>query len=211
MVRVLPHDGGGLEPVETRLSLTVEGEVLDSFCSLTGSGFKVYIPSGCSIRELLCGQLGIDAGYLRDRIQTIFLNSKAVDNPDTAIVKAGSTLALSAAMPGLAGATLRKGGCYAPMRSPISHDNRNVGMSLQKPGDVTIKLFNLLQQELGPRLLQRGIRISGEPLAGLLHRRGKSLHSAIVVAELDGEPLELSTLFDTDWTNEEVCLCIASL
>jgi hypothetical protein len=64
---------GSVEPAETHLSLTVEGDVLDSSCLLTGSGFKVCFPSACKIRELLCGQLGIDAGYLRARIQTIFL------------------------------------------------------------------------------------------------------------------------------------------
>jgi hypothetical protein len=192
------------QPVETHVSLTVNSEVLDSFCLLTGSGFRVWIPAECTIRELLCGLLSIDAGYLRDRIQTIFLNSKAVDDPDTAIVTAGSTLALSAAMPGLAGATFRKGGRYAPMRHPISHNNENVGARAENKGDVTIELFNLLQQELGPRLLQRGIRIPGESLAKLLHRREKTLRTTILAAEVDGEPLGISALFDMDWADREV-------
>jgi len=178
---------------------------------LTGGGFTFHIRSACTIRELLCAQLGIEPDYLQDRIQTIFLNSKAVDDPETAIVTAGSTLALSAAMPGLAGATLRKGGYYSAMRSSISHDNVNVESPAERAGDVTIKLFNLLQQELGPLLFERGIRFSGEAFADLLRRREATLRSAILTAEMDGEILPISALFDTDWTNREVCLRVTVL
>jgi len=196
----------GSAAVESRLSLTVRSEVFNSFCLLTGGGFRVWISSACTIRDLLCTQLGIEENYLRDRIQTILLNSKVVDDPGAAIVTAGSQLALSAAMPGLVGATLRKGGYYAPMRSSISHDNRNTQGSAERQGSVTIKLFNLLQQELGGSLLQKGIQIPGELLAGLLRRCNARLGSAIVTVVVDGELLPVAAFLKTDWNAWPVLL-----
>ena len=192
--------------VESRIVLTVRSEVFNSFCLLTGGGFHVCIASACTIRDLLCRQLSIEEDYLRDRIQTILLNSKVVDDPDTALVTAGSQLALSAAMPGLVGATLRKGGCYAPMRSTISLDDRSNQDSNEGEGCVTVKLFNLLQQELGSVLLQRGIRIPGERLAGLFRRRKESFRSAIVTVEVDGERLPVSAFLVMEWTNRNLLL-----
>ncbi|MCP4349944.1 MAG: endonuclease/exonuclease/phosphatase family protein [Desulfobacterales bacterium] len=57
---------------------------------------------GCSIRSLLCKQTDVASDYVDERISTVFLDGKPVDDVDSAIVKNGSVLALSAAMPGLA-------------------------------------------------------------------------------------------------------------
>lgn len=97
-----------------RLRLTVDEELLARLCLLTGGGFQVDLPVACSVRELLCGQLGVAPEYLEGRIQTIFLNSRPVDDPATATVTPGATLALSGPMPGLAGAICRKGGATTP-------------------------------------------------------------------------------------------------
>ena len=72
------------------------------------------------------------------------------------IVKDGATLALSGAMPGLIGATMRRGGVLASFRSGISYDPRGNTRSGGN-GRITLKLFNLLIDELGPRFLSRGI------------------------------------------------------
>ena len=83
-------------------------------------GVLVEILSGSSIRQVIVDQLGIAEDYLENRVQTLFLNGKPVDDVDAMRVSDGSILALSAAMPGLAGATLRKGGKYAAFRQQIS-------------------------------------------------------------------------------------------
>ena len=49
------------------------------------------------------------------------LDGKPVDDIGAALVQDGSTLALSAAMPGLVGATLRRGGAYSSFRSAITY------------------------------------------------------------------------------------------
>lgn len=65
------------------------------------------------------GVLGLPHFYVEERIQTLLLNGLAVDDPDTAVLESGARLALSAAMPGVLGATLRRGGaciCGAALR-----------------------------------------------------------------------------------------------
>jgi hypothetical protein len=191
--------------VETRLSLIVVGSAMRSFCVLTGGGFQVDIQASCTLRELLCARLGIESAYLESRIQTIFLNYKAVDDPKSAIVSAGATIALSGPMPGIAGAMLRKGSPLSSMRSPISHDTHD-NQPDSPGGDVTIRLFNVLQQELGPRLLDRGIRIPGSSLADLLRRRARSFESAILTAELDEKTVSVAAVLAADWSGRAVHL-----
>jgi hypothetical protein len=192
--------------VENRLSLIVLRPALRSFCLLTGSGFKVEIHAACTLRELLCGQLGVEPAYLDARVQTIFLNFKAVDAPTTAMVTAGSTIGLSGAMPGIAGAMLRKGSRLSSMRSPISHVTRNIEPPTRQAGDVTVRLFNVLQEELGASLLEQGIRIAGEALVDLLRRQTNTVHSVVQKAEMAGETVPISALHATDWTGREVHL-----
>jgi len=89
-----------------RLSLTLEPDKIHGFFPLLRQGFMVRARVGCSIKTMLCEQFGVSPEYMEDRIKTIFLDGKTVDDVDSAIIKDGSTLALSAAMPGLVGATL---------------------------------------------------------------------------------------------------------
>jgi len=195
-----------MPPSPAHVLLTVEESLLPAFCVLTGTGFAVRVAHGGSLRELLCGRLGIDPDYLRDRIQTMFLNGRAVADPDTAVVAAGSTIALSAAMPGIAGAMLRKGRFRALARSRPSRSMPDSRPASNDEGDVVVKLFNLLQQEIGGELLAQGIRIPGRAFGDLLHRRPESLRSGVLAAEVDGRPVDPQVLFDTDWTRGDVLI-----
>ena len=114
-------------------------------------------PLGAFLTE----QLGLGEAYVRSRIETIFLDGLVVDELDRAIVHDGSTVTLSAAMPGLVGATLRRGGYYRAMRREISwsassHDDPTTG---PPTGLVRVKLFNLVLREAGPQLLRRGVLV----------------------------------------------------
>ena len=82
------------------------------FTALLQQGFGVLARLGCSLEELLCNQWGIDRDYVTSRITTIFMNNRAIDDIATSIVRAGAVIALSGAMPGLVGATMRRGGFY---------------------------------------------------------------------------------------------------
>jgi hypothetical protein len=168
-----------------KISLTVKPDRLSLFSPLLGQGFTLTIRTGISVRDLLCLQIGVSDDYLDQRIQTIFLDGKVVDNVDTAVIRQGSTLALSAAMPGLAGATLRRGGAYAAMRSQISHKNNTVDDSAEN-GTVMLKLFNLVALELGPMFLKQGIWIDGKNLKNFFERVPDFFWDGCLNAEING-------------------------
>ncbi len=175
------------------LSLRINSKLVPIFFQLLGHGFSYRINGGCSIKNLLCSQLGIHEDYLADRIKTIFLNSKVVDSVDRTIVDAGDRLALSGPMPGLVGAILRSGGYYAAMRSQISHEE-NKAAANNRSANITIKLLNLVAKELGPIFLQRGIQVSAQTLQEFLDRWAEDLSTGFISGELDGKPLAIHDL-----------------
>ena len=150
-----------------RAGLTAEFlfDTMDSgvvaFSSILQAGFRVNVQTGVSIRDLLCDQFDVNPDYVNDRIRTAFLNGKPVDDFSTAIMERGATLALSAAMPGLVGATFRKGGYLAAFRGTITHQQADTVVE-DRAGAVLIKLFNLLPKEIGLTFLKRGIIVDSD-------------------------------------------------
>ncbi len=187
------------------LKLTVESDRLSLFSSLLGQGFTLKVRTGCSLRELLCGQLGVRSDYVDQRIQTIFLDGKTVDDVDTAVIRQDSTLALSAAMPGLAGATLRRGGAYAAMRRQISHQNK-AGHDSVANGVVMLKLFNLVALELGPGLLKQGIWVRGKHMENFFKKVPDYFWPGCRAAEIDGTPLTVEKIGHMEWKHRQVFL-----
>lgn len=171
-----PKQPGGPEPVSW-------------FFPLLQQGVTLRARVGFSVREILCDQFGIRPDYLSRRITTIFLNARAIDDPASSRVAAGATLALSAAMPGLVGATMRCGGYYAAMRSDITHRDF-VDEAGQENGTIRIKLFNLLMAELGPGFLLRGILLPARELAELLAAQPQDFWSGCRSVLLEGRPAE---------------------
>ena len=185
----------------TKISLTVKPDRISLFSSLLGQGFTLKILTGISVRDLLCRQIGVRDDYLDQRIQTIFLDGKVVDNVDTAVIRQGSTLALSAAMPGLAGAVLRRGGAYAAMRSQISHKNNIADLS-SKNGTVRLKLFNLVALELGPMFLKQGIWIDGNNLVNFFQRVPDFFWDGCLTAEIDGISQQVRKISLKEWKQQ---------
>ena len=72
------------------LCLQVNPKLIPLFFQLLGQGFSVDTHSGVSVKDLLCKQLGIHEDYQAQRIQTIFLNAKVVDDINTALIAEGS-------------------------------------------------------------------------------------------------------------------------
>jgi hypothetical protein len=175
---------------QTSLSLIVESKPFEKFLQLLQEGVRVSARVGSTVRAFLCDDLGLSAEYVDKRIQTLFLNGKAIDNPDTALLREDSTLALSAAMPGLLGATLRKGGYYARMRNEISYQEQGTGVSIHE-GFVLLKLFNLLPAEIGPTVLKRGIWLKGEKLNQLFKELSEEMATGYIDAKVDGQTLNL--------------------
>ena len=175
------------------LKLTIAAGSLARFLPLLGQGFRIAGGAGGSVEQFICRECGISADYLNDRVQTVFLNGKAIDDLRSAEVTDGATLALSAAMPGLAGAVLRRGGAYAAMRRQISHDGRGAAAA-SGTVRVRVKLFNLVARDLGPAFFKRGVLIPGADLKEFLHRLGTGLSSICRSAQWQGRAVACSDL-----------------
>lgn len=149
------------------LELSLNIDQLNVFFPLLQRGVAVRATAGCTLKSLLVDQFGIPADYVTDRITTIFFNNSPVDDLDRTVVHNGSRITLSAAMPGLVGATMRRGGFYAALREGISHAVDS-GKMIDTSGTVRLKLFNLLLAELGPTILARGVVLEQDELQEIL-------------------------------------------
>ncbi|MCG6957370.1 MAG: hypothetical protein LJF04_15380 [Gemmatimonadetes bacterium] len=151
------------------------GEAPTVRVTLSRSAFKVLLQrgigipdgTGASVREFLQGTLGIDPAYVEGELQTVFLDGHPVDDFDRAGVRPGAVLALSGAMPGLAGATMRRGGYYARMREGISHAGSHQAEGSGEQGVVIVKLFNRPLSDLAETLASRPLLVPTDALDGL--------------------------------------------
>ncbi len=151
----------------------VDPSQIERLIPLFGTGVGIVTQSGIALMTMLCDQLGIDRDYVDQRVQTIFVNGRAVDRVDQVSLPADAVVALSAAMPGLVGATFRKQGMLAAFRKDISHVSDAAVQIDRHDTVVTLKLFNLVARELAPELLRRKVWLKGRSLPDLL----KALYS----------------------------------
>ena len=172
--------------MEAKLEITVSEGRISDFVVLLRSGFQVKAQIGCSVKDFLCGQMGLTTDYYENRILTLFLNSKPVDNPETARVQDGATLALSAAMPGLVGATMRRGGHYGRMRGSITYTDDNQSCE-ETTGWVTLKLFNLILKELGPYFLKQGVWLESKVIQAFFKDQAGDLFPDMQTVSWNGQ------------------------
>ncbi len=190
------------------IRLDADASAIRVFHLLLQDGVRVKAEKGVSIKTLLCETMGISAEYVDQRIQTIFLDGKPVDDPGMAVLREGSRIALSAAMPGLLGATLRRGGFFAVMRSQITHRPEKAA-GTQEPCFVTVRILNLLIQELALNVLATGIWMTGSELSDLLGRGSDVLAKASRKVHLDGREMTFEPLRTTDWIKETKLIRVA--
>ena len=187
------------DQTSTTLTLVLKQEKISVLFPLLQEGFQVTAKVGCDIQSLLCDQFGLMSDYLAHRISTIFLDGKPVDDVASAMVQDGATLALSAAMPGLVGATFRKAGCLASFRESITYQKEDEAPAACYDGFVTMKLFNLLINEMGPLFLERGIWVSGSDLRYVLRTHQSDMDTIFKKIEKDGNGLDPEQIADLEW------------
>lgn len=190
-----------------RLDLHVDVSSIFLFSSLLEKGVILPANTGCTLREFLCGQLGITDDYLNQRVQTLFLDARPVDDVDTTMVRDGAILALSAAMPGLLGATMRKGGRYAAFRKDISQHADACGIC-ETSGRVTVKLFNMVAREVGSRLLEAGVEVDGRDLQRIADRFPEELGRSIREARMDDRKISADTDLFSSLSQHRVLLSV---
>lgn len=196
-------------PSTLNIKLCLEEKLIPRLFLPLQQGFLLKARVGCSIKSFLCQQLGLSPEYVEERIQTIFLDGRPVDDLNSGILREGSTLALSAALPGLVGATLRKGGYYALMRSQIS-SRAEIPSEPLREGVILMKLFNTVLRELGPTFLKKGVWLKGENLSDFLTRQPDDFWTQCKGVRIDGEKAECKALLEMDWTGRHVLLQVSS-
>jgi len=112
-------------------------------------------------------------------------------------------------MPGLVGATFRKGGRYASFRSTISHSETG-NSGVKGDGEIVLKLFNMVAKELGPAFLQKGIIIEGKRFQDLMLRNLEGLKAACNSIHLNDAAIDITRLKEMEWEDREVFLQVRS-
>jgi hypothetical protein len=191
-----------------RLAVIVDGPLVARFFLLLQQGVRIRRRVGCSVDVFLRQEIGATSETI-EKIQSIMLDGKPVDDIGSSLLHDGSTLALSAAMPGLVGATLRRGGAYSSFRSAITYHETEKACA---PGEgwVSVKIFNLLMAVLGPDLLRTGVLLRSSDLLGFLDERAEDFRHGCS-ATLDGKPVDLGMLEGSTGLagNDQVFLTVA--
>ncbi len=192
-----------------RLAFIVDGPLVARFFLLLQQGVKIGRRIGLSVDVFLQQEIGA-APETIEKIQSIMLDGKPVDDIGSSLLHNGSTLALSAAMPGLVGATLRRGGAYSSFRSGITYHETGTASA---PGDgwVSVKIFNLLMAELGYDLLRTGVLLRSSDLLDFLTERAEEFQQGCS-ATLDGKPIDIGMLVGSAELagNDHVFLTVAA-
>ena len=151
----------------------------------------------------LCALIVACIGYFGGEL--VYGKKRAKIKAEAGVVEEGATLALSAAMPGMVGSTLRKGGVFAGMRSQISHVTGQPAHH-DRQIRIKLKLFNLIAKEMGPAFLQKGVYLEGKPFHDFLQRNAEALKSECLAISLNDAKTDVAGLLETNWENTEIFL-----
>lgn len=164
------------------------------------SGFFRSTAEGESILSFLMSIEGFSEKYIVDEVQTIFFNGDALDDMEATIIGEKAVIALSAAMPGLAGAILRKGSPVGALKKSRTNSS---GVSGGSYVDVQVKLFNTVALDRGPELFTRGIRLKTIELISFLDLR-PSIVKALGDLVFDGHTIHTSDLKNSISAHPEI-------
>ena len=173
------------------VEIRVRADSIGRYTAIFQPGVTIVTSGTVSIGVFLNRLPGFSVEYINSRVQTIFLNGSAVDDLETPLTGAQPVLAISAAMPGLAGAIFRRNSMHAALRSGSVQQSLPSGES--EIHTVTLKLFNMIAAEMGPGLLARGVGFTGAQLSGFFADH-PSLLTSITHAFVDGRELDREEL-----------------
>ncbi len=168
------------------LKISVPFGKMAFFTTILQSGILLPCQTHTPLGVFLDSLPDFDIAYISERIQTIFLDGNALDDLEQPLSNPRHILALSAAMPGLAGAIFRRNSMCAALRTRPSQAAQ---MESEEETMVHLKLFNMIAQEKGAGILAMGGYFTGENLHEFLGRR-PSLLQSISSIELDRQPVQ---------------------
>jgi hypothetical protein len=180
-------------PWDTHITVIADPIHRGAFRVLLQEGVALRIQTGVAVRTFLCDRLGLDPSYVSEQITTVFLNCTPVDDIDHTLIRDSDRLSLSGALPGLAGALMRRSSVLAPLRGPCS-DRRAPAPEAGREGTLWIKLFNTVLDDLGPLILRQGVLVRPERLKEIVCPPGGGPFQASVKVILNGASVGPETL-----------------
>ena len=187
------------------VALRVAANSLKQFTTLLQSGIFLSAVQGITIADLLTALPGFSLDYIQRRVQTIFVNGLPADSLEQQISEDNTVLAISAAMPGLAGAIFRKGGAHASLRTATATADNSSSADTQIT--VRLKLFNIIAKERGLDLLTEGCLLASSGVEKFLAYR-PPLAAAIDDCTIDEQAADDSSLQETLATHQRILLTI---
>ncbi len=181
--------------------LTVARDTLILFTTVLQSGIELKSSTGIAMGRFLNELPGFTADYVGDVVQTIFLNGTAIDDLTTPLDGDNPTLALSAAMPGLAGAIFRKNSFHSALRTDTKKTN-SVGKQ-NRELTITLKLFNSIARERGIELLTKGVCMKAKPVFIFFKNRGALLQK-ISTIEFEQKIIDTTTFLNRLSQSEKI-------
>lgn len=177
------------------LFLQVTENRLHLFTTVLQAGIEIKTVQGNSIGNFLCELKGFTPQYISKKIETIFLDGTPVDDLNQQLSGDSAVLALSAAMPGLAGAIFRKNSFHSALRSTTEGSRAATDAPVGEHGSltVTLKLFNTVAKECGPTLFASGVTLSCSKFKQFLAKRANLL-DYITMMQRDNNPLDCNQL-----------------
>ena len=110
-------------------------------------------------------------------------------------------------MPGLVGATMRRGGHYGRMRGSITATDENQSCEATT-GWVTLKLFNLVLKELGPYFLNRGVWLEGKNVQAFFAKQAGDLLADMQSVSWNDQDISPESILSLAWPEGPVFLRI---
>jgi hypothetical protein len=162
------------QPLPAHITLNCPDDSLLRLVTVLQSGFLHRCRQGETIFSCLLGLKGFTREYIDKEIQTIFYNGDALDDLEAELSGDRPIIALSSAMPGLAGAILKRNSPCGILRKTRTVEHSGAADRLL---DVVIKLFNTVALDRGPTLFQQGIIIKSSDLSSFLALRPGLLES----------------------------------
>jgi len=172
-----------------KIKLCTEIDITPLFFIMLQEGIFVQTQVGRSIRTVLKDIFNINDELIEKRISTILLNGKVVDDIDRAIIKENSYLSISGAMPGLAGAIVRRQSKYETFRTAITYVEKEESYPV-KTCCFTIKIFNTLLNELAQKLLKKGIILYAYRLRQIFLEKKERLKDVITLLYVNETKVE---------------------
>lgn len=149
---------------------------------------------------------GFSSQYIADRIETIFQNGLPVDDIETGIEGPAPVIAISGAMPGLAGAIFRKNSFHAALRTSDSNPLPGESEGTENVF-IKLKLFNVIASEKGSGILSSGCFMKSDSVFKFMNYRPQ-LFSELISLRCNNESLVLDDLKNLLHKSETVYLRI---